>query len=342
VVGKVVRVPQEAHKTLLNQNAVIIKPDDEIDKTFLFYLLKDQQFKDYIIHTAQGAANQASITLDSIKRFRFYLPSKQDQLSIASILSAYDDLIENNTRRIQILEEMAQRIYKEWFVHFRFPGHEKVKMVDSELGKIPSGWEVKPSSKAIQYNPRIRVDKNKEKPFVPMAGLSESSMQITQVETRTGNSGAKFQNGDTLFARITPCLENGKTGYVNFLATDDTVALGSTEFIVMRSISLCPEYVYCLARSSGFRENAIKSMAGASGRQRVRSECFDSYLLAQPDDDTLEWFQRIASPIFSQVETLTRKNKNLRQTRDLLLPKLISGEIDVSQMPNPQEVVEAA
>ena len=166
-------------------------------------------------------------------------------------------------------------------------------------------------------------------------------MLISDIEEREGNSGSKFQNGDTLFARITPCLENGKTGFVQFLPADDSVAFGSTEFIVLRSRTLCPEYVYALARSDEFRGNAIKSMSGATGRQRVKEACFDSFLLAQPDVETLQRYGEIVRPMFAMIRKLAAKNVNLRATRDLLLPKLISGELDFSTLPEPEEAIAA-
>ena len=254
------------------------------------------------------------------------------QHKIAAVFSAYDDLIENNTRRIKILEEIASTIYREWFVEFHFPGHEQVEMVESELGLIPQGWEVVVASEAISINPRASVPRHTEKPFVPMKSAIEHSMLITEVEQRTGNSGAKFKNHDTLFARITPCLENGRTGFVQFLPSDDIIALGSTEFIVLRSKTLNPYFVYLLAQTHDFRDNAIKSMTGATGRQRVVNQCFDNYFLPNPDQDSLRQFECIITPLFKKVQNLWEKNVNLHQTRDLLLPKLISGEIDVSEL----------
>ncbi len=269
------------------------------------------------------------------------VPSLSAQRRIASILSAYDDLIENNTRRIAILEEMARRLYEEWFVRFRFPGHENVRMVESELGPVPTGWNVVGASEALEINPKVKVPKDGLKPFLAMNGLSDNAMLIDAHDERIGNSGSKFQNGDILFARITPCLENGKTGFVQFLPSDDAVAFGSTEFIVLRSCTLSPEFVYLLARSDPFRDNAIKSMSGASGRQRVREACFDAFRLPQPDEQTLCAFSAITKPMFQLVYSLSKKNTNLRTTRDLLLPKLISGELDVSALPDPQETAAA-
>jgi type I restriction enzyme S subunit len=242
----------------------------------------------------------------------------------------YDELIENNQRRIHILEEMARALYREWFVSFRFPGHKSVPMVNSPLGKIPKDWEVKHVPECVDVNPRVVVPRDGEKPFVPMGSLSNDSMIITDIETRAGNSGAKFQNGDTLFARITPCLENGKTGFVQFLADSSAVAFGSTEFIVLRSRTLMPEFVYLLARNDEFRGNAIKSMSGASGRQRVQERCFDEFKIAHPPRALLNSFSAIVAPSFRMIQNLHLQIQNLRRTRDLLLPRLLSGQLELS------------
>ena len=227
---------------------------------------------------------------------------------------------------------MARAIYLEWFVHFRFPGREKVKLTNSPVGRIPQGWDVKRATDAMAVDPPTLVPKEGEKSFVPMSGLANDSMLVHGVESRAGNSGSRFKNGDTLFARITPCLENGKTAFVQFLPTDDDVACGSTEFIVLRSKTLCPEFVYLLARSADFRSNAIKSMTGASGRQRVQPACFQRFLLAHPVQGTLAAFAERVSGMFRMIQVLAEESRCLRRTRDLLLPRLISGELDVSDL----------
>ena len=277
-----------------------------------------------------GGSTFSNLTKELIRDFP--IPYPESRHKIAAILSNYDDLIENNTRRIKILEEMAGTIYREWFVEFRFPGHENVKMVESELGLIPQGWEVVTASEAISINPKTFVPRDTRKPFVPMKSATEHSILITEIEERTGNSGTKFKNHDTLFARITPCLENGRTGFVQFLPEDDVIALGSTEFIVLRTRTLNPYFVYLLAQTHDFRDRAIKSMTGTTGRQRVVNQCFDDYLLSNPDQDTLLQFECILAPLFKKVQSLWERNINLRKTRDMLLPKLISGELDVSDL----------
>ncbi|HEY5909999.1 MAG TPA: restriction endonuclease subunit S, partial [Verrucomicrobiae bacterium] len=152
------------------------------------------------------------------------------------------------------------------------------------------------------------------------------SMMVQNAIKREGRSGSKFRNGDTLLARITPCLENGKTALVNILA-DGEAGRGSTEFIVLRSKRLTPEFVYCLARTYNFRENAIKSMVGSSGRQRVQESCFEKFMVLTPPRRLLNVFTEAVEPIFRQIKVLHTQNQKLRAARDLLLPRLMSGEI---------------
>ena len=145
VVGRPVVVPRKVKGALLNQNAVRIAPNSTaLDKIFLSDLGQSPDFRHYVVTHARGSANQIRIAIGALKEMPVRLPNIIAQRKIAAILSAYDDLIENNTRRIQILEDMARSLYREWFVHFRFPGHENTPMVESALGLIPEGWEFVP------------------------------------------------------------------------------------------------------------------------------------------------------------------------------------------------------
>ncbi len=300
----------------------IIRSNKDFDIRYFYYALRDLPLEQFGYQRHFKYLKTSSI----------FCPPMQVQHKIAIILSTYDNLIENNTRRIKILEDMAQILYQEWFVHYRFPGHENVPMVQSELGPIPQGWEIIPVSKAIFINPKTAIPRNTKKPFIPMKSATEKSMTISEIEERTGNSGAKFKNGGTLFARITPCLENGRTAFIQFLSNDDEIAFGSTEFIVLRSKTLNPYFVYLFAQTNDFREHAIKSMTGTTGRQRVSYQCFDDYFLPHPNQNILHQFDTKVAPLFTKVQNLSEKNANLHYTRDLLLPKLISGEIDVSYL----------
>lgn len=206
----------------------------------------------------------------------------------------------------------------------RYPGHARARRADT----LPKGWARVPTPEAIEINPSTRLSSDEEHWWVEMADLPTNSMVIQNAVKRDGRSGSKFRNGDTLLARITPCLENGKTGFVDFLP-DGEVGRGSTEFIVLRSKRVTPEFVYCLARTYEFRENAIKSMVGSSGRQRVQESCFEKFAVFIPPRSILDHFSEIAVPIFRQINVLKKQTQKLRAARDLLLPRVMSGEIAV-------------
>lgn len=325
--GDVGMLTKPGVKIFLGQRLMQYRTDPEkLDNYFLLYALQESYMQGQLKAAGSGATVE-HIRVGDAENLKIRLPDLKKQKEISSILKAYDNLIENNNRRIAILEEMAQSLYREWFVKFRFPGFECTKFIDSPLGKIPEGWVVKSADETIDINPRTTLPKEGVKPFVPMTSLSESSMIIGDIEEREGNGGTKFKNRDTLFARITPCLQNGKIGYVHFLDVENPIGFGSTEFIVLREDILSSEYIYCLARSNTFRSHAINSMAGADGRQRVKSDCFASYYLPVPPKRLLDEFSDIAKSCYTEIYNLNRKNKNLIMQRGLLLPKLISGNI---------------
>ena len=209
---------------------------------YIYYQLRSPYIGKWLEQISIGAT-MPSINTGLLSNIEIYLPPLNTQRRIAEILSAYDDLIENNRKQIKLLEEAAQRLYKEWFVDLRFPGHEHTKIVDG----VPEGWKPCILDDVIEFDPKVRLEKDTIKKFVPMSALSTSSMvlDINEISETTSNSGSKFQNGDTLLARITPCLENGKTAFVHGLKSDEG-AVGSTEYIVMRSKKLNPYMVYLL------------------------------------------------------------------------------------------------
>lgn len=277
-------------------------------------------------------SSQSAYTIENLKRMEIRLPSLETQCRITSILGAYDDLIEVNRRRIAVLEEMARGLFEEWFVHFRFPGHEAVAIEDTPDGSLPAGWSWGTAGDLLLFDPRTCVPREGEKPFISMGHLDTVTSLIAKPETRDGNSGAKFQNGDTLFARITPCLENGKTGLVRNLPGPDGVGFGSTEFIVMRGGRVGPAFTYCLSRLPAFRDHARMSMSGASGRQRARADSVGDFAIAiPPTNDLFDRFEKAAWPMLEFVGQIGLSNERLSASRDILLPRLISGQISVTQ-----------
>ena len=199
---------------------------------------------------------------------------------------------------------------------------------DSELGPIPKGWEWKPLKDVIDLNPRRILKKGTLATYLDMKNMPTRGHLVGDYWKRELGSGTKFTNGDTLLARITPCLENGKTAFVDFL-NDREVGWGSTEYIVMRSKNPLPvEYTYLLARENVFRAFAIQNMTGTSGRQRVNAKALSEYPLAiSCNEELYREFSRLVGSSMAQSKKLGDQGKMLAKIRDTLLPKLLSGEI---------------
>ena len=324
--GKCSVVEDLDEPTTFESSIIRVRVDQtKIRPRFIFYWLKSPQGRGRIKAIVTGT-NVKGIRGTVLHNIEVVCPPVTKQDAIVSKLRAYDDLIENNRRRIQLLEQAARLLYKEWFVHLRFPGHEHTQIIDG----VPEGWENTFLSDVIDVNPKTPAEKGKEILYVPMSALSEAGMtaNTADFERRTTHTAVKFNKNDVLLARITPCLENGKTGYAYFLG-DDEVACGSTEFIVLRGRRVSPAFTYCLARSYPFRGNAIKSMIGSSGRQRVQVSCFDEYKVPLPPRHLLKMFDDIANTAFDQIRVLVAQKDKLNKARDLLLPKLMNGEVAV-------------
>jgi len=305
-------------------------------------------------HLKDGTSNP-TLSRDTFGAQALPLPPLDHQRAIAHILGTLDDKIELNRRMNETLEAMARALFKSWFVDFdpvrakhalsnvegaegRDPGLPKPladlfpdSFADSELGEIPRGWDVIPLPNAIEVNPTRSLRKGEVAPYLDMANMPSQGHTPDVVIDRPFGSGMRFMNRDTLVARITPCLENGKTAYVDFLQ-ESQVGWGSTEFIVMRPKPPLPEeFAYCLARSEGFREFAIQSMTGSSGRQRVPVESLSHYLLAAPPKQVAKRFGSLVRPLFARASAAAREARVLAALRNTLLPKLISGELRLQQ-----------
>lgn len=294
---------------------------------FLHLYLKVPEIIGWICNQAIGAT-MPNLNTTILRRVPIRYPkSKIEQRKIAAAIFAYDDLIENNKRRIALLEKMAEEIYREWFERMRFPGYEKVTIKKG----VPEGWYLKPYPEVVYINPHERINLEDYKPYVGMESLSTTSMYFSYKEKRKGKAGSKFRNDDVLFPRITPCLENGKRGYVMSLKENE-VGIGSTEFIVMRAKELTSEHIYFITCSNQFRKHAELSMAGASGRQRAQASCLNFINIKVPPRDLSKKFKTIIAPFFTKIRLLNVQNENLIRTRKLLLNRLISGKICVDNL----------
>ena len=317
------------------------RPKVEIDTRWAYYQLLTQD----INGMDSGSA------IPSTSREDFYglpvkVPPLPEQQDIAHVLGTLDDKIELNRRLNRTLEEMARAIFQNWFVDFgptraKMEGQEPYlppdlwglfpdELVDSEVGEIPKGWEVEPLAHLVDLNPREAMKKGTEAPYLDMASLPTDGCSPGNPVSRGFNSGSRFRNGDTLLARITPCLENGKSAYIQCLP-DGTTGWGSTEFIVMRGIPpISPVYTYLLARDQSFRSHAILSMTGTSGRQRVQTEALSTYLLPIPHEGVFEAFASAVQPLFRRMEANRKETNMLSAQRDCLLPGMVSGSVPVT------------
>lgn len=189
-------------------------------------------------------------------------------------------------------------------------------------------------SEVIEVNPRRTLKSGAIAPYLDMKNMPTQGHAADEIINREFNSGTKFQNGDTLLARITPCLENGKTAFVDFLE-DGQVGWGSTEYIVFApKPPLTPEFGYYLARSDALRLHAIRNMTGTSGRQRVPSDCFSQLRFAVPPGKIAGRFGEVTKPWMTKIHANIEQSRTLAALRDTLLPKLLSGELPVTSINN--------
>ncbi|GIV86364.1 MAG: restriction endonuclease [Chloroflexus sp.] len=329
----------------------VLRPKPKvIHPRYLYACVFDRAFTDYLVSREKGAAYPAVLSED-IADAKIPFPPLPEQRAIAHILGTLDDKIELNRRMSETLEQMARALFKAWFVDFE-PVRAKIecrwqrgqslpglpahfydlfpeRLVDSELGEIPEGWGVGRLSELIELNPPRVLRKGEVAPYLDMANMPTRGHVPGDVVDRPFGSGTRFINGDTLLARITPCLENGKTAFVDFLRNGQ-VGWGSTEYIVLRPREPLPaEFAYCLARSENFRDFAIQNMTGTSGRQRVQTEAIAHYLLVAPPAPVAEAFGRTVKQLFARATRASCESRTLAALRDALLPKLIRGEIRV-------------
>ena len=326
----------------LNQHVFRVTPRKSIDTTFFYYLLRYLRPNFVEIARNKQTTGLGHVTKRDLASMDVAVPSPTEQREIAHILGTLDDKIELNRRMNETLDALVQTLFKSWFIDFD-PVRVKMEgrydtgrpeygadqypdsLVRSEIGDVPEGWKVVPVAELIEVNPTRRLRKTEIAPYVDMANMPTSGHTPHMVRERPYGSGTRFINGDTLVARITPCLENGKTAYVDFLEPNAT-GWGSTEFIVMRSKPPLPNvFAYCLARSPRFRDYLIRNMSGTSGRQRVSPQILSQYRFAAPGEQIARTFGQVAGPLIARASAAARESRRLADLRDALLPELISG-----------------
>lgn len=282
---------------------------------YVSYCLLTPAHKTWMANNCSHGATMASLNQDIVKRIEIPVPELSSQDQVISTLSTYDDLIENNNRRIAVLEEMAQKLYREWFVHFRFPGHENVKMVESEMGLIPTGWEV---------------------------------VDVKEVVFRCKN-GTVYRDSDVAGAGTVPVIDqstNDVLGYHNnnpdFKATVESPIAIFGDHTCKMQLNVRPfsigsnvvAFVSSKNHSMTFVFYSVKNLIETREYKRHWNDFMKKSIII-PRENQEKAFSNVLASFLEQIEILKQKNTNLRKTRDLLLPRLISGDIDVSELDIP-------
>lgn len=372
----------DTQKVALAQRVITLRGKKGIlDNDYLLYLLQSHIVQHQLDGRGTGSTVKG-IKQSELREIILTFPALNLQEKIAQHLKNIDKKITLNRQINQTLEQMAQTLFKSWFVDFdpvvdnaldagffeqdlafsdellrrvevRKAVHESdnFKPLSEDIrrlfpnafeecaepalglgGWMPKGWMSKSISDAIFINPKVNLAKDTVAKFVDMKALPTSGYSIEEVSEKPFSGGMKFQNNDILLARITPCLENGKTGIVDFLSENEA-GFGSTEFIILRgNKNIHYSYIACLARYESFRQHVIQSMVGSSGHQRVQNGCFNDYKIAVPSGEVMNRFADIVSPSFKKLTQNTNESRSLTKLRDTLLPKLISGELSLSDI----------
>lgn len=312
---------------LLVQRVSRLRGKNELLTNFIRYIISDINFTNYVKSVITGI-NIPHISGPQIQAYQFRLPPIKTQQKITSILSNYDNLIENNTRRIEILEQMAKLVYEEWFVKFRFPGHEYVKIIDG----VPEGWNKTNALEIMDVlsggTPKTSVpdfwDGNipfftpKDSTDTPYVLETEKSIS----EQGLSKCNSKLYPKDTIFITA-----RGTVGKLNLAQVP--MAMNQSCYALVGKEPLTQYFLYCALNSA---INEFKSRAVGAVFDAIVRDTFKAIPFVMPTQDLIDDFTEMVTPSFKQIDSLIMKNQNLRKTRDLLLPKLISGEIDVSDL----------
>ena len=311
-VARCCKVPSNILPARVNQHVAIIRGDNNIviSDYILYYL---QYKKPYLLSLSQGGATRNALTKKMIEDIKIPLPSISEQRHIIDLLSSIDNKIELNRRINDNLEQQTQAWLNELLDRYA----DSTTVLIHEIAEI---------------NPKRNLSKGTSAKCIEMANLPTIGSFPNGWIEKEYNGGMKFRNGDTLIARITPCLENGKTAFINFLDKDE-IAYGSTEYIVISAKNnYSSSFFYFLARNHDFVDYAVKNMNGSSGRQRVSGDTIGKYRIPVIPREELESFMSHAEITLKTIKDNSLQNMRLSMIRDALLPKLMSGELKVNDL----------
>lgn len=326
-----------------NNSFKVIPKDERLDRGFLFWFLKSNAIYDYVNGVASGSA-QPDLPHGSFKSITISIPSIPTQRRIASILSAYDDLIEVNNRRIKLLEETARELYKEWFVRMRFPGHKEAKFVKG----VPKDWNIKPIGKVIDYyigggwGNDIQDNQFATSGYVirgtdiPGVRIGKANREVYRFHKTSNMKSRELIEGDIVFetAGGSEGQPLGRTCYITqeLLDSYGDKVMAASFCKQLRTTSIPPLYLYYFLNylyDTGMIEAFQVQSTGISNYQ------FEPFLKYQeiilPNDHLMQQFHDKTLIIQKQIALLGEQNTQLRQIRDRLLPRLISGKLEVKE-----------
>ena len=310
--GRIAQICNLPCDTIVDGHMIIIRANDKVSQKYLGYAMKAHQWE--VLQLDEGSTGQTELNrerlLDEI--MISYPTSFSLQEMVVKTLEGID-------QKLLINEKVNDNLQQQAFAFF-----DRL-MIEADNDNCTV-------SDYADLNPRRVLAKHQIARSIDMSQLSTSGAFPSGWEMKPFNGGMRFTNGDTLLARITPCLENGKTAFIDFL-NEGEVAFGSTEYIVLAPrYDVPPEMLYCLARYPAFVDYAVKNMNGSSGRQRVSAETIGQFRLPKFDERSLLKFGKAVAPMFLKMRYNSLENIRLAELRDALLPKLMSGEIDVSDI----------
>ena len=313
---------------LHNQRLGLVRILDEskTDRHFVYYLFNSKPVRQQIRASASGVKIRHTAP-SRIADVKVSVPTLRLQRRIAGILSAYDELIENNQRRIQILETMARALYREWFVEFRFPGSDKIPRVASPLGDIPQGWEIKKVGD-IAENIRRNVPKGDldvPRPYVGLEHIPRRSLALDawEMTTELGSNKLEFRKGEVIFGKVRPYFHKVSVSPFDGVCSADTFVIRA------RRPEDYPFMVACVS-SDAFVAHA-SATANGSKMPRANWDVLEKYEVVIPQGKVSRHFSALLVGILAQEQTLMFQIHNLRRTRDLLLPRLLSGQVALTE-----------
>ncbi len=318
----------------ISSSLVLLRPDlGRADPRFIYSWVASPKTQAVISSLDNGAA-QPNVGAGEIAKIRMSLPPLATQRSISIVLGAFSDLIETNRRRIEILEEMARLLYREWFVNFRFPGHENVERVESELGEIPKGWEIRTLDDTCEHMKRnLTPHKFEGEEFLHYSIPAFDADRLPSLEHGEEIRSGKYEMVEdcVLLSKLNPRFPRvwrSKGPYSHR-------AVCSTEFLVLESSpgGWPLDYLQCFVQNSDLGARLAQMAGGTStSHQRVKPDDVMALPIVAPPNDLVTAFSERLQPINDLVLNLIDQNQALREARDLLLPRLVSGELDVSEL----------